>query len=81
MRMETRLSLKSHAADLADQGSVVWHMGDHVGQQESADLAFVLTGSPMTLGVVGLGSSSLSHMFFDDVVLEMSQTCGGAHRN
>jgi hypothetical protein len=77
---ETRLSLESHVAVFADQGSVVWHMGDHVGQQESADLAFVLAGSPATLRVVGLGSSSLANMFFDNVVLGMSQTCGRVHR-
>jgi hypothetical protein len=61
---------------LADQGSVVWYMGDHVRQQESADLAFVDAGSPTTLRVVGLGSSSFANMCFDDVVLDISQICG-----
>jgi hypothetical protein len=51
-------------------------MSDHVRQQESADLVFVVAGSPTTLGVVGLDSSSLTHMFFDDVVLEMRQIHG-----
>jgi hypothetical protein len=51
-------------------------MGDHVRQQESADLAFVDAGSPTTLRVVGLGSSSFANMCFDDVVLDISQICG-----
>jgi hypothetical protein len=50
-------------------------MGDHVGQQESTDLAFVLADSPATLWVMGLGSSSLADVLFSYVLLQFSQTC------